>query len=102
MNNKITKSQDFFVENNHARLSVRKVAEIIGVSHVAILKKIGNLFDDKITETITEKGIDGGNLNQIIGYYTSAKEQVKLLEHIERIEDEKALLESENHQLSFC
>jgi predicted transcriptional regulator/biotin operon repressor len=65
-------SNDFVIEGNHARMSQRKVADIIGVSHTSVQRWVGNLDDNTLAETLKVKGFDGGNLNDIVGYYVTS------------------------------
>lgn len=72
--------QDFIIEGDHARISQRKVAEIIGVTQKTVSKWTDTLTDTTLAETIKEKGFNGDTLNQIVGYYATSsavKREVK-------------------------
>jgi hypothetical protein len=70
---KFDSSPEFFIENNHARSSIRKSAQIIGVSHPSVINWIGNLEDTTLAESLRTKGFDGGSLNNLVGYYATSK-----------------------------
>jgi len=59
---------DFFIEGNHARMSLRKVGEITKVHHSTVHKYIVGLTDTTLSEELTEKGLRGGELKEFVAY----------------------------------
>jgi len=63
---------DFIVgSNGHARLSLRKTGELLGVAHqtVARILRSGTLQLLENAETLILEGVDGGNLAILVEYY---------------------------------
>lgn len=61
---------DYTVQNGHARLSYRKVAELLIISHSTISRLInsGALWTKEEGETLLVKGFDGGALAVLVDY----------------------------------
>lgn len=65
---------DFIVNGEHAGMSIRKAAQFIGVSHTAILSISGNLFGEKVYQTIMQQGLSGGNLTTLLIHYSQSSQ----------------------------
>ena len=64
---------DFFIEGDHARMSQRKVAEIIGISNQSVSRWCVTHLPNEIAKITAQQGLDGVTLNQVVGYYATSK-----------------------------
>lgn len=89
--------QEFIFNGGHARLSIRKAAELMLVDKESIrnvLKRCGELNLDLDTEIITTQGFGGGELIEIIGYFAMDAKRItdEVRKHNQKIFKQMAVI----------
>lgn len=59
---------DFVIIDNHARMSLRKVADVTITTHPTVINWLGKLTDVNEAQTIKQYGVDGGTLKAFVTY----------------------------------